>query len=72
MAFQGVEHARCKVVVNNDIIEKVASFDYLGCNVSYCYKEDVNIKITNFRKRVAQYVEHLKKQNAKRDSTQIL
>jgi hypothetical protein len=31
-------------VIDNKTIEQVSSFKYLGFNVSYCLKEDINIK----------------------------
>jgi hypothetical protein len=43
MAFRRRNHARCKIVVDNNTIEEVPSFNYLGFNVSYSLKEDVNI-----------------------------
>jgi hypothetical protein len=32
-------------VTDNKTIEQVSSFKYLGFNVSYCLKEDINIKL---------------------------
>jgi hypothetical protein len=50
MAFQGKNHVRCKIVIHNKIIEQVSSFKYLGFNVSYCLKEDINIKLNKFQR----------------------
>jgi hypothetical protein len=50
MAFQGENHIRCKIVVNNRTIEQVSSFKYLGFNVSYCLKEDINMKLNKFQR----------------------
>jgi hypothetical protein len=47
MAFQGENHIRCKIVIDKTI-EQVSSFKYLGFNVSYCLKEDINIKLNKF------------------------
>jgi hypothetical protein len=41
---------RCKIVVDNKTIEQVSSFKYLGNNVSYCLKEDINIKLNTFQR----------------------
>jgi hypothetical protein len=43
MAFQGKNHIRCKIVIDNKTIEQVSNFKYLGFNVSYCLKGDINI-----------------------------
>jgi hypothetical protein len=38
-AFQGKNHIRCKIVIDNKTMEQISSFKYLGFNVSYCPKE---------------------------------
>ena len=50
MGFQGKEHKRTKIVVNGRIIEQVKDFKYLGCNISYCEKNEVNNKINKFQR----------------------
>jgi hypothetical protein len=50
MAFQGENHVRCKIAIGNKTIEKVSSFNYFGFNVSYCLKEDINIKLSKFQR----------------------
>jgi hypothetical protein len=37
-------------VIDNKTIEQVLSFKYLGFNVSYCLKEDINIKLNKFQR----------------------
>jgi hypothetical protein len=37
-------------VIDNKTIEQVSSFKYLGFNVSYCLKEDINIKLNKFKR----------------------
>jgi hypothetical protein len=49
MAFEGKNHTRWKIVIDNKITEQVTSFKYLGYNVSYCLKEDINIKLNKFQ-----------------------
>lgn len=49
MAFQGTNHLRCKIIINTKTIEQVNNFNYLGFNVSYCQKNDINIKINRFQ-----------------------
>jgi hypothetical protein len=50
MAFQGKNHIRCKLLIDNKTIQQVSSFKYLGFNVSYCLKEDINIKPNKFQR----------------------
>jgi hypothetical protein len=50
MAFQGKNHIRCKIVVDNKTKEQISSFKYLGFNISYCLKEDINIKLNKFQR----------------------
>jgi hypothetical protein len=38
IAFQGKNHMKCKIVIDNKTTEQVSSFKYLGFNVSYCLK----------------------------------
>jgi Tfp pilus assembly pilus retraction ATPase PilT len=49
MAFQRENHIRCKIMIDNKIIEQVSSFKYLGFDVSYCLKEDIKIKLNKFQ-----------------------
>jgi hypothetical protein len=37
-------------VIDNKRVEQVSRFKYLGFNVSYCLKEDVNIKLNEFQR----------------------
>jgi hypothetical protein len=50
MAFQGENHIRYKIVIDNKTIEEATSFKYLYFNVSYCLKEDINIKPNKFQR----------------------
>jgi hypothetical protein len=50
MAFQEKNHIRCKIVIDNKAIEQASSFNYLGFHVSYCLKEDINIKLRKFQR----------------------
>jgi hypothetical protein len=36
-------------VIDNKTVEQESSFKYLGFNVSYCLKEDINIKLNKFQ-----------------------
>jgi hypothetical protein len=50
VAFQGENHIRCKILIDNKTTEQVSSFKFLGFNVSYCLKEDINIKLNKFQR----------------------
>lgn len=45
MTFRGKIHKKCKIMINNQITEKINNFNYLEFILSYCQKEDVNIKV---------------------------
>ena len=47
--FQWKEDMKTKIVMNRNIIEQVRDFNYLGCNISYCKKTEVNYKINKFQ-----------------------
>ena len=49
MDFQGNEHMRNKIVMNGKVIEQVRDFNYLGCNISYCERKEVNNEINKFQ-----------------------
>jgi hypothetical protein len=48
LGFKGVEHLRAKTETNNQILEQINCFNYLGCNISYVRSEDPEIKLTKF------------------------
>ena len=50
MGFQGKENMRTKIVINRKIIEQVRDFNYLGCNISYCERKEVNNKVNKFQR----------------------
>jgi len=50
MAFKGRDPLRTKIVINNKIIEKVNSFNYLGNMVSYEIELDIDKKLYNYLK----------------------
>ena len=50
MGFQGKEDMRTKTVMNGKTIEQVRDFNYLGCNISYCERKEVNDKVNKFQR----------------------
>lgn len=49
MAFEGKNHIRSKIVINNNSIEQVNAFNYLGCCLSYVNSRDVDTKLAKFQ-----------------------
>jgi hypothetical protein len=49
MAFHGKQSVRTKIVIDNYTLEQVTHLKYLGCDVSYQYDNDVNIKLKKFQ-----------------------
>ena len=50
MAFKGRDSVRTKIVIDNKIIEKVNSFNYLGNMTSYEKELDIDNKLHNYLK----------------------
>jgi hypothetical protein len=48
MAFKGGDPVRSKNVINNNNIEPINIFDYLGCSISYKNEKVVTLKISKF------------------------
>jgi hypothetical protein len=50
VASLGKHPIRSKIILNNkSITEKVSNFNYLGCNVTHKYDEDLNDKLSKFQ-----------------------
>jgi hypothetical protein len=66
MAFQGKYPIRSKIILNNKlIIEQVSNFNYLGCNVTYKYDEDLNHKLSKFQNMCGVIARTLKEETRK-------
>ena len=50
MAFKGRDPVRTKIVIDNKIVEKVNSFNYLGNMTSYKKELDIDNKLHNYFK----------------------
>jgi len=50
MAFKGRDTVRTKIVIDNEIIEQVSSFNYLGNMVSCARELDIDNILNNFLK----------------------
>jgi len=42
------DHLRTKIIINDETLEEVSQFSYLGCNVSYQFSNDVESKVAKF------------------------
>jgi hypothetical protein len=52
MAFIRANTIRTKIVINDQIIEQVNSFNYLGCNLSYTSSRDTDNKLAKFQQLI--------------------
>jgi len=50
MSFKGRDPVRTKILIDNKIIEKVNSFNYLGYMISYEKELDIDNKMHNYLK----------------------
>jgi hypothetical protein len=48
MALKGKVNVRSKIVLNNNIIEQVNSFSYLGYTIAVTNNKDLEIKLNTF------------------------
>ena len=46
--FVGTDHLRTKIIINDETLEQVNLFTYLGCGISYQFSNDVEFKITKY------------------------
>jgi len=46
--FVGADHLRTKITINDETLEQVSQFTYLGCCISYKFSNDVESKLAKF------------------------
>ena len=46
--FVGTDHLRTKIIINDETLEQVIQFTYLGCSISYQFSNDVEFKLAKF------------------------
>jgi len=46
--FVGADHLRTKIIINDNTLEQINQFTYLGCNISYQFSNDVASKLAKF------------------------
>jgi hypothetical protein len=44
----GTDHLRTKIIINDETLEQVSQFTYLGCSMSYQFSSDVEFKLAKF------------------------
>jgi len=44
----GADHLRTKIIINDETLEQVSQFTYLGCSISYQFYNDVDFKLAKF------------------------
>ena len=50
--FFGADHLRTKIIINDETLEQVSQFTYLGCSISYQFSNDVESKLAKFLKLI--------------------
>ena len=46
--FVGTDHLRRKIIINDETLDQVSQFTYLGCSISYQFSNDVEFKLAKF------------------------
>jgi hypothetical protein len=46
--FVVTDHLRTKIIINNETLEQVSQFTYLGCSISYQFSNDVESQLAKF------------------------
>jgi len=46
--FIGTDHLRTNIIINDETLEQVSQFTYLGCSISYQFSNDVEFKLAKF------------------------
>ena len=46
--FIGTDHLRTKIIINDETLEQVSQFTYLGCSMSYQFSNYVDFKLPKF------------------------
>jgi hypothetical protein len=46
--FVRTDNLRAKIIINDETLDQVSQFTYLGCSISYQFSNDVELKLENF------------------------
>jgi hypothetical protein len=44
----GTDYLRAKIIINDETLDQVSQFTYLGCSISYQFSNDVELKLAKF------------------------
>jgi hypothetical protein len=47
-SFVGADHLRTKIIINDETLEQVSQFTYLGCSIPYRFSNDMESKLAKF------------------------
>jgi len=47
-SFVGTDYLRIKIIINDETLEQISQFTYLGCSISYQFSNDVEFKLAKF------------------------
>jgi len=50
--FVGTDHLGTKIIINDETLEQVSQFTYLGCSISSQFSNDVEFKLAKFLKLI--------------------
>jgi hypothetical protein len=48
LVFVGTDHLRAKIIINDETLDQVSQFTYLGFSISYQFSNDVELKLAKF------------------------
>jgi hypothetical protein len=46
--FVGTDYLRAKIIMNDETLDQVSQFTYLGCSISYQFSNDMELKLAKF------------------------
>ena len=66
--FVGTDHLRTKIIINDETLEQVSQFTYLGCSIAYQFSNDVEFKLA----KILQLIGTIKKTIFKKVRTETI
>jgi len=66
--FFGTDHLRTETVINNETLEQVSQFTYLGCSICYQFSNDVEFKLA----KLLQLIDTIKRTIFKKVRTETI
>jgi len=53
--FVGTDQLRTKIIINDETLDQVSQFTYLGCSISYQFSNDLEFKLAKFLQLIGYY-----------------